>query len=252
MTALVVIAAFPLVAGIGYGLFNFAGQAIGGPGAPARLARYGMVVYAALLVLPLALALIAWEGGTPAAPVLRPEVILGLGWGEGLVPWARLLVLGLASGVLGVASGAALYHIERRAWRALDPAPAPAFSAKVDRRYLTDGKTTETVRNLQALPVPLLLGLITFIVVVEEVLWRGYLIGYAEDVLGVPRAVALAASALAFGINHLYFGLRNAGAKVVEGAVWGLLFVFGGLLAPVLSHLTFNLLALNVRVELQR
>jgi membrane protease YdiL (CAAX protease family) len=250
VTALVVIAAFPLVAGVGYGLFNYAGQAVGGPGAPARLARYGMVVYAVLLVLPLALALIAWEGGIPVPPILRPEVVLGMGGGAGLSPWARLLVPGLASAVLGVASGVALYHAERRAWRAL--APPPAISTKVDRRYLTDGKTTETVRHLQALPVPLLLTLITFVVVVEEALWRGYLIGYMEGVLGVPPAAALAASALAFGVNHLYFGLRNAAAKAVEGLVWGLLFLFGGLLAPVLSHLTFNLLALNVRVELKR
>ncbi len=250
MTALVVIVAFPLVAGIGYGLFNYAGQAVGGPGASARLARYGMLVYAALLVIPLALALVAWGGGTPAPPLFWPEVILGAGGGAGLSPWARLLVPA-ASGLFGVAFGVALYHAERRAWRALAP-PPPAISTGIDRRYLTDGKTTETVRHLQALPVPLLLPLITCVVVAEEVLWRGYLIGYTEGVLGVPPAAALAASALAFGVNHLYFGLRNAAAKAVEGFVWGLLFLFGGLLAPVLSHLTFNLLALNVRVEIKR
>ncbi len=66
----------------------------------------------------------------------------------------------------------------------------------------------------------------------------------------VTAGMGLAISAVAFGSNHAYFGWRNVVSKSVLGLAWGGLFLAtGSLVAPVVSHLAFNALALDVRVS---
>jgi len=86
----------------------------------------------------------------------------------------------------------------------------------------------------------LVLGLLT--AVLEEVLWRGYLLHGLRADLWLGAALAL--QAVVFGVNHLPFGPTTALAKAVSGLVWGLLAVaFHTVFAAILAHLAFQGLA---------
>jgi uncharacterized protein len=82
----------------------------------------------------------------------------------------------------------------------------------------------------------------------EEVLFRGFLIGYfgAEPWrLGFLAAVALAA--LAFGANHLYQGAKEIPTKAFAGFIFsGLYLVTGSLWVPVAVHMITDLMAIPV------
>jgi membrane protease YdiL (CAAX protease family) len=77
----------------------------------------------------------------------------------------------------------------------------------------------------------------------EELVWRGFLVYWLTSRWGLPLPQALLLPALLFGINHAYFGLRNVALKTIDGVVWGLLLVLtSSILAPFVSHLTFQYL----------
>lgn len=240
MTAFILILAFPLIAGLCYGLFYFIGNVVTGGKRPEVLDRYNMVVYAVLLLIPLIVVLLA----------LRPAAT-GMAAG---IAWPSLFGLSTALAVplsvlVGVAIGVLLYYGE--VFARMPRRPATGY--KTDVQYLADGHTEEVVRHAQQLPVVLLLGVTVFVACVEEVLWRGYLIGYAMNGLSLSWGLALLISAAAFGINHYYFGLWNVASKVVLGGVWGGLFLLTeSLLIPIASHLTFNVMALHLTVEMER
>ncbi|GIG56446.1 hypothetical protein Lfu02_08180 [Longispora fulva] len=81
----------------------------------------------------------------------------------------------------------------------------------------------------------------------EEVLFRGvaqHLLG----VLGLPAVAAIGAVAVAYGLNHLYFGWDTVAQKVATGLLFGGLYALSGgsVLVPVIAHVTQNVLVLTV------
>lgn len=77
--------------------------------------------------------------------------------------------------------------------------------------------------------------------IVEETLWRGFLIWYLSQF--VPLWVASVTSAVAFGIAHGYQGLANVPRVMLVGAVLSGLYVLSGsLLLPMILHAAVDLL----------
>jgi membrane protease YdiL (CAAX protease family) len=86
-----------------------------------------------------------------------------------------------------------------------------------------------------------LLASIVATAVVEEVLYRGVWIGTLNARLHVPAAIAVAASAVAYALGHLFFGSTVVMQKAVTGAVLGTLLVASGsLIVPLVAHITQN------------
>lgn len=82
----------------------------------------------------------------------------------------------------------------------------------------------------------------------EEVIFRGIGLYLLAQQLAVPVAVAVAVTALGYGLNHLYFGWSTVGQKTLTGVLYGGLFVASGysLLVPAVAHLVQNLVVLTV------
>ena len=77
--------------------------------------------------------------------------------------------------------------------------------------------------------------------VVEELLWRGYLIWYLSLVMPVWAAAAV--SSLLFGLGHAYQGLKNVPSVFLLGAVFAWLYLStGSLLLAVVVHALFDVL----------
>jgi ABC-2 type transport system ATP-binding protein len=75
----------------------------------------------------------------------------------------------------------------------------------------------------------------------EELVWRGFLLYFLRTELHFSALAALVVAALAFGVNHAYFGARNVALKALDGIVWGaVLLATSSLLAPYVSHLVFQ------------
>lgn len=78
--------------------------------------------------------------------------------------------------------------------------------------------------------------------IVEEYCYRGVLTALLGEALGMWPAVLL--SALAFGGAHLGQGWRGAGFSAAFGLALQLLcFMHGGLLAAILVHFAYDMLA---------
>jgi CAAX protease family protein len=76
--------------------------------------------------------------------------------------------------------------------------------------------------------------------VCEEVLYRGYLLWYFQSL--VPGGVAIAAAIVAFGVAHVYQGLRGIFGTGIAGAVAMAVYLLtGSLLAPILLHAVHDL-----------
>jgi membrane protease YdiL (CAAX protease family) len=77
--------------------------------------------------------------------------------------------------------------------------------------------------------------------IVEEVLWRGFLIWYLGQF--VPVWAAAAISAVGFGIAHAYQGAANVPRIIVVGALFaGLYLLTGSLWLPMLLHAAVDML----------
>lgn len=76
----------------------------------------------------------------------------------------------------------------------------------------------------------------------EELLYRQLWIGVLAGPLGMPAAAAAGVAALAYGLNHLSFGVPSVAAKTASGAIYGILFVASGgsVWVPILTHLAQN------------
>jgi membrane protease YdiL (CAAX protease family) len=266
MTGVLLIIGFPVISGLVFGVL-YRGAALT-PGLHAReIRRYNSVIYTALLAIPLAGVAFTPHGLSLADLGLRLPTF------GGLPVWLAVV----ASMVGGTVVGYGLYRgevamMQQRAQRA-SGAPDPAqrtLSGRHTRRtheqpqaheqatvrrdehvnYLMDGHTEETTRQMRSLPPSALLALTTGAILAEEVLWRGYLYRFLESYEMFPPAAALGLAALSFGSIHLHFGLRGAATKCIAGLAWGGLFLLtGSLLAPVASHLAFNVLALGIRID---
>jgi membrane protease YdiL (CAAX protease family) len=77
---------------------------------------------------------------------------------------------------------------------------------------------------------------------VEELLFRGFLMLYLTGALGWSVQISAAASALAFGISHLYQGAGTAIAAGVIGYGFAEVYLLtGSLLVPVAVHVLLDL-----------
>ena len=112
------------------------------------------------------------------------------------------------------------------------------------------GETKRIVRQGQKLPISLLLGCILGESFLEEILWRGYLFSYANDVLNMPVQYAVFISSLSFGMNHIAYGLANVISKTLFGVILSLMYLASESLLPcILCHQVFNLMAFKIRIE---
>ena len=112
------------------------------------------------------------------------------------------------------------------------------------------GDTRRIVNQGQKLPIGILLGSILGESLLEEVLWRGYLISYAINVLNMPAQYAVILSSAAFGMNHIAYGLANVISKTLFGIILSLMYLASGSLLPcILCHQVFNLMVFKIRIE---
>lgn len=101
--------------------------------------------------------------------------------------------------------------------------------------------------NLSAYLQLLLIGLIVG-GIFEEVVFRGYLIGWGSKALAPIPAVLLAAlSASVFGLAHAYQGPTGMISTGIIGFCFGLLYIAVGrkLLVPVAAHMTVNIIGIT-------
>ena len=117
-------------------------------------------------------------------------------------------------------------------------------------RHWMFGEIRRIVSQGQRLPTGMLLGSILGESLLEEVLWRGYLLSYANDVLNMPVQYAIVISSVAFGINHIAYGLANVLSKTLFGIILSLLYLTSDSLLPcILCHQAFNLMVFKIRIE---
>ena len=77
--------------------------------------------------------------------------------------------------------------------------------------------------------------------IVEELLWRGYLIWYLGQVM--PLWAAALVSTIGFGLAHAYQGLANLPKITLVGAVFaGLYLLSGSIWLPILLHVAVDIL----------
>lgn len=235
MVTFVLIVSFPVILMVGFGGLYVVAYA--SPHGKEALDRIVFLLYPAFLAIPVGAALLAgWRNGHFEQLGMAPPRIASLEPGAGLL-------VSLGTGIL---TGIALFYNELGLSKLLQ---RWTRSAKGLRRAL-EGGVQEFVEQQEHLPTGLTLALSATISGAEELLWRGYLIHYLTDALSLSVVVAVLLSAVSFGLNHYYFGLRNVALKMLSGGAWGLLMVTtGSLVAPFASHLAFDLMA---RRRLQR
>jgi uncharacterized protein len=217
--AIFLVLGFPLITGLGYSCAYLIARVMAHGAEPKGFDRVAPLLYPVFLLVPLAGVLwarpaaLTWERLGAVAPRIGT-----------LSPLTALLV---ALGV-GAATGLALFLNERAAQR------RAARRGKIAaNRPRTEGRGLITLFVLMSVVV----------VVIEELAWRGFLINAMADRWGWGPWVAAAVAAVAFGSIHYFFGLRDIAFKTVSGLLWGALFLgTGSLLAPLVSHLVFDLL----------
>jgi membrane protease YdiL (CAAX protease family) len=74
----------------------------------------------------------------------------------------------------------------------------------------------------------------------EEVVWRGLVLGGLRIAIGPVAALVLSSAGFAFW--HRPALGRRCGAHLVTGAAFGTAFLAGGLVAAILAHWIYNLL----------
>ena len=156
------------------------------------------------------------------------------------------LSLGIAI-FIGVSVGVTFYFFEiiiSQAWLKLRMGNNPTA------RQWMFGETRRIVNQGQRLPIGILLGYVLSESFLEEVLWRCYLISYTTDILNMPAQYAIAISSIAFGMNHIAYGLANVLSKTLFGAILSILYLASDSLLPcILCHQVFNLMVFKIRIE---
>ena len=85
--------------------------------------------------------------------------------------------------------------------------------------------------------------------VVEEFLWRGFLIWYLSQYLTIWYAAGLAT--ILFGLAHAYQGWRKVPQLALVGSAFTILYLMtGSLLLPVALHIAFDLLQGQLAFEI--
>jgi len=76
----------------------------------------------------------------------------------------------------------------------------------------------------------------------EEIAFRGFLLEYLHALWGVGLLLAIAASSVIFGLQHLYQGTKGVIATTLVGALLATFFVMSGsLLLPITLHALMDL-----------
>jgi len=133
----------------------------------------------------------------------------------------------LAVGALVVALGVGLLIAQDRAAGIADRAELERYRAGFGRMRALVPHDDRELRRFYALS--LTAG------VVEETLWRGYLIGYLAAFM--PLGLAAVVATLAFGVAHAYQGAAVLPRITGVGVVFtGLYLATGSLLLPVVLH----------------
>ena len=66
----------------------------------------------------------------------------------------------------------------------------------------------------------------------------------------MPVQYAVVISAVAFGMNHIAYGLANVLSKTLFGVILSLLYLASDSLLPcILCHQVFNLMVFKIRIE---
>ncbi len=154
--------------------------------------------------------------------------------------------LGFAT-IISIVVGVSFYYTEiiaARAWLNLRMGNKPIV------KHWMFGETKRIVRQGQKLPIGLLLVCIFSEVILEEILWRGYLVSYATDILNIPVQYSIIIASFAFGMNHLSYGLANVISKTLFGVILSIMYLaFDSLLPSILCHQVFNLMVFKIRIE---
>ncbi|HTR01285.1 MAG TPA: CPBP family intramembrane glutamic endopeptidase [Candidatus Acidoferrum sp.] len=142
-------------------------------------------------------------------------------------PWLRSLGIGAISGVaIAVLMGMVVNDLLAKLF-----GQASDFSAFNSVK----GNTAEYVRLL-------LLGLV-YGPVVEEIIFRGFVIGWGSKLFG-QRATPLLAlvSAAVFGITHWYQGWTGVCSTGIIGLGYGLVYIVSSrnIVAAIFTHMTLN------------
>jgi membrane protease YdiL (CAAX protease family) len=226
-----VVLLFPLIAGVGWGVVKPLLSLRYRERAGVVMMRQSGWLHLAFLSIPTLVVLD--EGrreGTLAAMGLRwPEVAPLPAWLGGPLVLLAAVAVGLLLYVNELALSAQVRRLLARDHR------APV-------RTLVQGQSA-ALGALEAPPMGSFMAASALISFAEELVWRGFLVYWLATQWGLPLWQALVVPALLFGVNHAYFGLRSVVLKAIDGVVWGLLLVLtSSILAPFVSHLTFQYL----------
>jgi membrane protease YdiL (CAAX protease family) len=194
--------------------------------------KTGFYLYILLTQWPLAAIAVGILG---AGELLRAPVVPG----ADLPVWLHWLLGGLVAGFFVIGFLPILQSLrgekfraayERAIRRSLAQAPGLLPETSQERRWFAAISITAGV--------------------CEEVLFRGFLIGYLMRMPGglhLSISVALVLSAVVFGLNHLYQGKAGLISTTLSGLAFGGLFLLtGSLLLPMLVHAAADLQGLFI------
>lgn len=142
------------------------------------------------------------------------------------------LLIGLAAGVVTQVAMSAL----------IEPVLQQVFGQSVDLSNF-DAVEDNLTNYLVLLAVGLLFGGIA-----EELVFRGYIIGWGTRLFGTGAGPLLAmASAVVFGLAHVYQGLPGVVATGLIGLAFGITYLASGRrLAPaIFAHMTVNFIGIT-------
>lgn len=144
----------------------------------------------------------------------------------------RSLAIGLAGGVL---VGFGMLFV-------IDPLLELATGATIDLSDF-DGVRGEARNFALLLAVGLLFGGI-----IEEVIFRGFVVGWGQHLMGPGSGPLLVAvSAFVFGAAHHYQGTAGMLSTGITGALLGLIYLQSGsrLLPAIVAHMTINTIGIT-------
>jgi membrane protease YdiL (CAAX protease family) len=211
------------------------------PGGPLWTASATLLAGYLIIVLPVsgAVQLRNLSPRLAREPGLRSELYRRIVAGHWLLAGVTLALVGLSGRsltTLGIQTPSHLNPIVA-GWALLAVA-AGAGALRVQTRALFLPVTRSERRSF--------IGVAVTAGVVEELLFRGYLLLYATGVAGLPVQLAVLSSAAAFGLGHRYQGIRPA--LLIALAGYGLAQIYvstGSLLIPATLHGAINLAAVK-------
>ena len=194
------------------------------------------MVSLSILILVSAVILITSFRRVPGIGVIAVLVIIGVTvWlrGDGLVGlgfsppenWGTTILWSILLGV-GIQLASTLF---------LEP-----FSDKVTKST-TDHSAFDNLRGNLKYFLLVLVTVWLLVAFVEEIIFRGYMMGEIAELIGTSKAalaVNVILSSVLFGLAHWYQGRSGALSTGIIGAVLGILFVATGfnLWLPILTH----------------